>query len=239
MAVSLETFLSELGAAKDKQEVWRKTQRFFEVMGFDRILYCDLKQDELEILTSFPQYWLDHYIDQEYERIDPFFTHCCANYESVEMGVDYMDRYDYLNAPQRQLIQEAAEAGATAGFSITFKPLDIHGAGGWCIGSSLGKVEVEKIKHEHEETLRIASNFAYEALQNLTSSNTLQAALSAREKECLLWLVKGMRTKEIAFRLGIRPVTVELYISNIKKKLKARTREHAVAKALTLQLINP
>lgn len=239
MAASLETFLSSLVETKDKHDVWRKTQQFFEAMGFDRIIYTELNHDDLEIFTSFPQYWLEHYVDQEYERIDPFFTHCCANFDSVLMGVDYMHRYDYLNAPQKLLIEEAAEAGFKAGFSITFKPLDICGAGGWNLGSTLGKTEVEKIKNEHEKTLKIASNFAHEALQNLINPNAQERPLSGREKECLLWLVKGLRTKEIAFRLGIRPVTVELHLSNAKKKLKAATREHAVAKALTLQLINP
>lgn len=237
MAASLETFLSGLVEPEDKQDVWRKTQRFFEAMGFDRIIYAELKHNDLEILSSFPQYWLDHYIDQEYERIDPFFTHCCASFESVKVGVDYLHQYDYLNAPQKQLIHEAAETGSKAGFSITFKPLDICGAGGWILSSSLGSVEVEKIKKEHEKSLVLASNFAHQALQNLKAPNVQERPLSGREKECLLWLVKGLRTKEIAFRLGIRPVTVELHISNVKKKLKAATREHAVAKALTLKLI--
>lgn len=239
MAVSLQTFLSSLIETHDKQGIWHKTQLYFQAMGFDQIIYTELKQGDMEILTNFPNYWLEHYIDQEYERIDPFFTHCCANYEQVDTGIEYMHRYDYLSNSQRQLIEEAGEAGSKAGFSITFKPLDISGAGGWNLGSTLGRKEVEKIRKEHQQTLVLASYFAREALQKVQTPEQTDISLSDREHECLLWLVRGLRTKEISYRLGIRPVTVEHHLNNVKKKLKAKTREHAVAKALTLQLINP
>ncbi|MGL1921014.1 MAG: LuxR family transcriptional regulator [Hyphomicrobiales bacterium] len=239
MAVTLETFLQSLHQAPDKQTVWQKTEQYFEAMGFNCLIYTELKNGEMEIQTNFPQYWLDHYIDQDYQLIDPFFSHCCASHESVEMGIDYIHKYEYMSQRQRLLIQEASEAGSKAGFSVTFKPLDAHGAGGWNIGSSLGCEEVEKIKKEHEKTLSLASFFAHSAMQKFDVSPIEIPKLTKREKDCILWMTKGLRTKEIAFRLGIRPVTVELHINNAKKKLNAKTREQAVAKAITLQIITP
>ena len=239
MADELKDFLADLNDLSKPADVWAQTIIFFENMGLDRIICADLNHGKVDILTNFPQYWLDHYIDQKYELIDPFFTHCCNEYVSVKMGIDYIDRYEYLSTAQRKLIQEASEAGSYAGFSVTFKPMSKKGAGGWILSSSLGKTEVEKIAREHKKTLALASLFAREALvktQNIVNSN---AKLSPRETECLLWLVHGLRTKEIAYQIGIRPVTVELHLNNAKQKLGARTREQAVAKALTLQLIEP
>lgn len=64
-------------------------------------------------------------------------------------------------------------------------------------------------------------------------------SLSGRERDCLSYLAIGLRADEIAFRLRISPKTLETYILNAKKKLRARTRDHAVAKALMLGAIQP
>ena len=58
------------------------------------------------------------------------------------------------------------------------------------------------------------------------------AILSPRESEALLWLASGLRTAEIAHRMGIEPVTVGLHLRGARKKLGARTREQALAIAL-------
>ena len=63
--------------------------------------------------------------------------------------------------------------------------------------------------------------------------------LTPRETECLQRLAQGYRSEAIAYELGVKRVTVDLHISNAKRKLSALTREHAVALALHYQLIKP
>ena len=63
--------------------------------------------------------------------------------------------------------------------------------------------------------------------------------LSPRERECLEWLAAGLRPDQIADRLAIGSKSVEKYISGAKRKLKATTRDHAIAKALILGVIAP
>lgn len=55
--------------------------------------------------------------------------------------------------------------------------------------------------------------------------------------QCLLWLAIGLRVQEIAERLEISGKTVEKHIASARKRLDARTREQAVAKAIQLGLI--
>lgn len=57
-------------------------------------------------------------------------------------------------------------------------------------------------------------------------------ALSSREKQCLDLLAEGLTAGEIGYRLGVQKVTVDLHVGNLKRKLKARTREQAVAMAV-------
>lgn len=63
--------------------------------------------------------------------------------------------------------------------------------------------------------------------------------LSKREKEVLTWLACGLRPDQIADRLGIGYRTVDKYINSAKAKLRATTRDHAVAKALIFSIIHP
>ncbi len=63
--------------------------------------------------------------------------------------------------------------------------------------------------------------------------------LTPYEKECLSWLSVGMRPQQIADKLGRTDCAVERYINSAREKLRARTRDHAVAKAIMLGLIEP
>lgn len=63
--------------------------------------------------------------------------------------------------------------------------------------------------------------------------------LSKREKECLTWLASGLRPDQIADRLNIGSKSIEKYVKSAREKLKANTRDHAVAKALIFNLISP
>ncbi|HEV7265018.1 MAG TPA: helix-turn-helix transcriptional regulator [Falsiroseomonas sp.] len=63
--------------------------------------------------------------------------------------------------------------------------------------------------------------------------------LTRRENECLLGLVAGLRSDSIAEKLGLARVTVDLHLRRARKRLGAKTREQAVAKAVILGLLRP
>lgn len=65
----------------------------------------------------------------------------------------------------------------------------------------------------------------------------LLIGLSPRERDCLSWLAVGQRPAEIGWRLGISEKTFEKHIARAKTKLKSRTRDQAVAKAVLLGLV--
>lgn len=63
------------------------------------------------------------------------------------------------------------------------------------------------------------------------------ASLSPRELQCLSLLAEGHSNEGIAKEVGIRPPTVAMHLANARTKLKAVTREHAVALAVSRGLI--
>ena len=62
--------------------------------------------------------------------------------------------------------------------------------------------------------------------------------LTPRERECLQWSAAGLVSKEIAECMRISERTVNLHIAGAMRRLMARTRTQAVAKALARGLIS-
>ena len=58
-------------------------------------------------------------------------------------------------------------------------------------------------------------------------------ALSPRELQCLDLLARGQSNVGIAQNIGIKTPTVAMHLANARSKLKADSREHAVAIAIT------
>jgi LuxR family transcriptional regulator len=56
-------------------------------------------------------------------------------------------------------------------------------------------------------------------------------SLTRRERECLQWCARGLTTKEIADRLSRSAATVGLHLENAARKLGARNRAQAIARA--------
>ena len=61
----------------------------------------------------------------------------------------------------------------------------------------------------------------------------LRSPLSNRQRQILQLLSEGYRTDMIADKLGITNSAVNLYLTKLKKKLNVKTREQALAQALT------
>jgi DNA-binding CsgD family transcriptional regulator len=62
-------------------------------------------------------------------------------------------------------------------------------------------------------------------------------ALTQREREVLAWISAGKSNAEIAIIMGISPWTVKIHVANMYKKLNVCSRGQAVAKAITMRLI--
>jgi LuxR family transcriptional regulator, quorum-sensing system regulator SdiA len=61
--------------------------------------------------------------------------------------------------------------------------------------------------------------------------------LTRRERECLQWSARGLTTKEIAGQIARSPATVTLHLENATRKLGARNRAQAVARAAHYRIL--
>lgn len=61
--------------------------------------------------------------------------------------------------------------------------------------------------------------------------------LTPRQRECLRRIAEGETTQEIAHALGLSRHTVDHYIATACDRLQAKSRAHAVALAISRNLI--
>jgi DNA-binding CsgD family transcriptional regulator len=89
--------------------------------------------------------------------------------------------------------------------------------------------------------LHVTAQYLHATLAGLDQApaEPSRAALSPRQRECLLWASLGLSTKQIAARLKLSEPVVNEYLSAAKRKLGCATRAHAVAHAVKLGLIKP
>ena len=113
------------------------------------------------------------------------------------------------------------------------------GASGFSFYADLDTDCFERLIREKGSDIAYAGYAAHTRMQSFRDTPKSNAKLTPRERECLLWLTKGLRTKQIADKMNIAQVTVTFHFTNAKEKLSARTREETLIKAVTMGLIVP
>jgi DNA-binding NarL/FixJ family response regulator len=93
---------------------------------------------------------------------------------------------------------------------------------------------VESIKELHEGGSPMSANIARKMVnffRDKDKGTAFMDILSAREKEILQLLAKGLLYKEIATQLQITTGTVRIHIHKIYEKLHVQNRTEAINKA--------
>ena len=63
-------------------------------------------------------------------------------------------------------------------------------------------------------------------------------SLTAREIEIATLTARGLSEKEIASEYSISPNTVRIHVENLKRRLGAKNKTHAIAMLLAANIIN-
>ena len=88
-----------------------------------------------------------------------------------------------------------------------------------------------------DEQERLAVQSLGMMVARLREASRVTAAVSERELEVLRLVAQSLSNRQIARRLGVSRKTVESHISNLYRKVGAKTRVEAVARALALGLV--
>ena len=139
-------------------------------------------------------------------------------------------------ADQKRIYDAEIELGMLHGCSVMIEKSDFGASGlGLWVDTVSSEIEMKQFWDRHGDQIRQAAHIL-DARARRDRANSL-ICLTPRELESISWLVKGFRPQEICHRMSISEKTFEKHIANVKRKLKARTRDSAIAKAVLLRLV--
>jgi len=187
-------------------------------------------------MSTMSREWIEHYTEQAYDIDDDIVAHVRAG--RFDPRLYRTSRTQHFTNPT--MAHEAKDAGLNVGLLV---PLpgpwgDALPAAGIVMGSSLRESEGERLTIAHAGTLIGLAHVLHHGMTGeLLRLRAGAAPLSPRERDCLQFTAQGLRVAQIADRLHLADVTVNLYLKNARQKLSARSLPEAVAKAMLFQQI--
>lgn len=179
-------------------------------------------------LTYAPD-WVDHYIAQDFGRIDPVVLGCFQRFHPVDWK-----QLDWSGKPVKAFSKEASDAGVgNQGFSIP-----IRGPNGqfalFTVNHSCSDAQWQNFTNRNiQDLLLIAHYLNQKALEIERGSDLVNVAtLSPRERDSLTLIGMGNSRAHTAETLSISEHTLRVYLETARFKLGAANTTHAVALAM-------
>jgi len=183
---------------------------------------------------TYPASWIQHYIEQDYIRIDPVVIGCFQQFHPVDWKA-----LDWSSKTAIKFRCEAVKAGVgNQGYSIP-----IRGPRGQFAMFSLSdncsdEDWAEFTEKNRRDLILCAHSFNQRALEFETQRMPKPVkALSGREIDVLTYLAMGYSRGQVAQTLQISEHTLRAYVEGARFKLGASNTMHAVARAVAEGLI--
>ncbi|MEM6486395.1 MAG: helix-turn-helix transcriptional regulator [Pseudomonadota bacterium] len=173
------------------------------------------------------------FVDTIYALTDRRIVHRVERMETnLRWGYDYDLNDPQARPDEKKLALHARQSMVVRCGTVFAIPTRMQeGPSGIGITSRLSRSEFEQFLEGKGQNLATASAVAHFRIQSLEAAKAT-TPLSPREIECLQWLANGLRVREIAAKMGVHKVTVDMHLKNARRKLDAPTREVALAKAI-------
>lgn len=245
MQLELASFISQAQVAKNLDELCQLFEKTLSKFGFERWAYQVLsaahdKDKTPVILANYPTEWVTHYIEQQYNTLDPVIKD--GPKEVLPFSWSGLCKKINLTKKQKTFFAEAADFGLPDGMGIP-----MHGGNGAYAMVSIANTmqsseDMLKMLAEHEKDIHLISLVFHTIAKDLIALNRLvgnKIELSKREQDCLTWCAKGKTTWEISNFLYISEPTVKFHIANARAKIGVFSTREAIVKAFLLGLIKP
>lgn len=238
--MNMNNLIERINVCETREEMLELVVEVAKLMGFEYISigfkqFFSFSEPDVEIVSNFPQEWINDYVEQNYILIDPIITRAIH----TQKPVIWKDMY-FVNTPE---ILESV------------KKSNIQQAWTFAIGNLTGGVAYMTLARTHTEitpelpaqqlaSLTAVLHFAHERLLFITdlsyNSEKGQARrlqLTSREIEILRFTADGNTSAEIATKLSISERTVNFHINNILIRLNVSNKTAAVARAISQGLL--
>ncbi|MEM9427305.1 MAG: autoinducer binding domain-containing protein [Pseudomonadota bacterium] len=231
----LESFLNRLNRVTKRDELDGAVLSLSNDLNVEHIVYHSIQSSGEEYaVTTYHPTWVDHYISNDYARIDPVVQACLARFHAVDWK-----QLNWSPKASRSFLHEAVDAGVgNQGYSIP-----IRGPSGqfalFTVSSKDRDDDWAKYRQDYTPSLVLASHFVNQKALEIEhgTDQTEITNLSPRETDALTMLALGYNRSQAAENLSISEHTLRVYIEGARFKLAAMNTTHAVARALNQGLL--
>ncbi|GGH08701.1 histidine kinase [Alsobacter metallidurans] len=197
-----------------------------------RLVPGEIERD-LIVYTSYPEAWVQRYVEQDYFQIDPViklaqFNIMPINWDDFDQGDSKVsrlvqERQAFGVGPRGLTVPIRGAVGDFALFSVTCG--EDHDAWRAKLPGRVGEVVVAAYEF-HAAVMSICVEEDHET-----------RPLSTRERQVLTLAGQGMPHKSVAFALAISESAVKLYLDSARNKLGAHNTAQAIGYAVSRHLI--
>ena len=180
---------------------------------------------------GFPEGWVEEYIENDYERVDPITRRAMRHTQPFWWSeIQTLEQHrpaekDYLLAMHRAQIGD--------GLAVpVFGPRGRNGYVGLGFGANARALPSHRVA-----TFQMAAQIAHQRYCEILIDGFEHVRLSPREEEILSWAARGKSNTVIADILGVSSNTVDTHLRRIFAKLGVNERVTAVLRGLALGLV--
>jgi DNA-binding CsgD family transcriptional regulator len=236
--------IDSLSKAKTVEELHATCSRLCAQFGFDCFNFgarfpASFVKPYYVFICGYPNEWWSRYKSKNYMLIDPVLAH--GKTHITPICWDHLQPQELNHHHANLVMDEAREFGLRSGVSFP-----VH--------SSRGEISLFSFATDREYLharadiqhvmpyAQLFSTYLHEAVCRIFEQRVLpltRVHLTQREQQCLLWAAEGKTTWETSIILCLSERTVRFHLHNASVKLNVVSRQHAVARAVALGLINP
>lgn len=213
-------FIQHTRAVQTEAELFRLMEEITHEIGFRHfalINHVDFRHPPEKIirLDNYPSEWTETFITNGLYKNDPVLL---ASLRSA-VGFVWAEVPTMINMTdgQRVILERAAKYGLGEGFTV---PAHIPGEiSGSCSFATKSGVLVPS---KNLLLAQVIGSFAFQAARRLNGKDTFRQQqplrLTPRQRDCLLWAIRGKTDWEIGHILGLKEETVSEYLDTARER---------------------
>lgn len=229
----------------DEAERWDAACALLVGLGVDWVTAGTAPRDRPEALAIFsttPGGLMRDYIGARLHEIDPWMKHCAQSTLPDAVDIGATPTSGGLLDPSHRLVRLLSDHGVVyVSLSPAWRGDRPGGIVTYCRTAD-GAAARRSPEGQAALRLMVATIAVWCRPEQIGPDRRhyrTGPTLSPREVETLHWLAAGLRTTEIAWRMGVADITVSKHLASARRKLGARTREQALAEALRGGFLRP
>lgn len=221
------------------EAAWQSAIHVFSDLGFEWVTFgCLVPNSGTAIRTTVSASLMADYAAAELIEQDDWLKHCARSQRIDHLAVGSASRGDVgypvqevleSHGIRRAMLIPCSQMSQAAG--VVFYARDI---------ASTTKLTRSDVIVDLRLVVAVVSSIFRPVMSapNAPGSYGDIRHLSPREADVLRWLSRGLDTEAIALKMNLAPVTVTKHLAAARRRLNAKTREQALAIALTRGLIS-